>query len=129
MFKPRRPFKGSRPQTQCSLACRPQCKRTYSSPAEQRRQEGHRRRAVKRAVTYEAFEVEEIYERDGWRCGICSKPVNPKLKYPHYMSASLDHIVPLSKGGAHVRSNAQCSHWICNSRKTDGPGGQLLLFG
>lgn len=61
----------------------------------------------------------EIYERDGWICGICKDPVDPEAMWPDQMSASLDHIIPLAKGGAHSRENVQCSHWLCNSRKTD----------
>lgn len=33
------------------------------------------------------------------------------------MSASLDHVVPLSLGGAHTPENTQASHLICNGRK------------
>jgi 5-methylcytosine-specific restriction endonuclease McrA len=45
------------------------------------------------------------------------------------MRASLDHITPIARGGGHTRDNVQCSHWLCNARKSDGAGGQLLLFG
>lgn len=34
------------------------------------------------------------------------------------MSASLDHVVPLSKGGDHTRSNSVVAHLICNIRKS-----------
>jgi 5-methylcytosine-specific restriction endonuclease McrA len=40
-----------------------------------------------------------------------------------------DHIVPLAAGGAHSYLNIQCACHECNSKKRDGPGGQLLLFG
>lgn len=128
-FKPARVASGVRPQVHCSLRCRPQSERTYSSPVEQKRAEGHRRRARKQAAGYERFDAQEIFQRDGWRCGLCRKTVNPALAFPHHMSASLDHIVPLSEGGKHTRANSQCAHWICNSRKSNGSGGQLRLFG
>lgn len=65
----------------------------------------------------EAFDYGEIYDRDGWVCGLCSEPVNPDLQWPDPMSVSLDHIVPVSRGGRHVRDNAQCSHLRCNVAK------------
>jgi 5-methylcytosine-specific restriction endonuclease McrA len=68
-----------------------------------------------------------VFERDGWICGICGKKVNPRLKYPDPRSASLDHIVPLNKGGDHVWSNVQLAHFGCNSGKRDHGGGQLRL--
>lgn len=72
---------------------------------------------------------EQIFERDGWVCQLCGKPVDRRLKFPHPMSASLDHITPISKGGEHVRVNVQCSHFSCNSRKNNKLGSQMLLFG
>ena len=35
------------------------------------------------------------------------------------MSASLDHIVPLSQGGTHTLGNVQLAHLVCNERKHD----------
>ena len=75
------------------------------------------RRARKAGATVESFRSEEIYERDGWVCQLCDGRVDRSLAWPEPMSASLDHIVPLSKGGAHSRANVQCSHLDCNVRK------------
>ncbi len=110
------------------MKCRRQpWRRIWESDEEQRRQAHHRRRARKRNATVERFSSAEIYERDGWRCGICGKAVDRRLKAPHHMAASLDHIMPLAVGGSHSRSNVQLAHWICNSRKTWVGGGQLKL--
>lgn len=53
-------------------------------------------------------------------CGICGRPVDKSLKYPHPLSAAIDHIVPISKGG-HPSSmdNLQLTHWQCNRQKSD----------
>ena len=77
----------------------------------------------------ERFRVRDIYERDGWVCGICHKRVNNRLKYPHPMSASLDHIVSIRHGGTHTRDNVQIAHLRCNVRAGTGNVKQLLLFG
>lgn len=79
----------------------------------------HRRRAIVRGAAAEKFKISEIYERDGWICQLCGEQVDPNLAYPDAMSASLDHVVPLSRGGAHVRTNVQLAHLICNIRKSD----------
>ena len=53
-------------------------------------------------------------------CGICGKPVDKSLRYPHPMSATVDHIIPVSKGG-HPSDidNLQLAHWCCNRQKSD----------
>lgn len=61
----------------------------------------------------------KIGERDNWICNICGKKVNKELKYPDIMSASLDHIIPLSMGGKHIESNVHISHLYCNIKKQD----------
>lgn len=71
------------------------------------------------AADAEKFDYAEIYERDGWICGICTEPVDRDLAWPDPMSVSLDHIIPVSRGGRHSRDNAQCSHLTCNIRKSD----------
>jgi 5-methylcytosine-specific restriction endonuclease McrA len=69
-----------------------------------------------------------IFERDGWICQVCKKKVRQDLKYPHPMSASLDHIKPLALGGSHTRTNVQLAHLRCNFKKGDVGGGQLRLL-
>lgn len=71
----------------------------------------------------------EIFERDGWKCQLCGRRIDRKAVFPDYLSAVLDHIVPISKGGLHTRQNVQCAHFICNSRRSDTGPAQMLLFG
>lgn len=53
-------------------------------------------------------------------CGICHRPVNFSLKSPDPMSAVVDHIIPVAKGG-HPSDidNLQLAHWTCNRQKSD----------
>lgn len=77
------------------------------------------RRALERGARVEKFSPRDIYDRDGWMCGICERPVDRDALYPDPQCASLDHVVPLSRGGEHSRANAQCSHLACNMAKSD----------
>lgn len=53
-------------------------------------------------------------------CAICGKPVDKKLKSPHPLSASVDHIIPLAKGGHPFDiANLQLAHRQCNRLKSD----------
>lgn len=90
----------------------------------------YRRRARAYGVEYEPIRALDIHERDRWRCGLCGDRIDRKLKVPHPMSATLDHIVPLARGGGHTRANVQSAHFICNCRKrAAGSGEQLALLG
>lgn len=80
------------------------------------------------AIPGERVEAPDIFARDKWLCGLCHRKVDKRLKWPHKMSASLDHITPLAEGGAHAAYNLQCAHLLCNWLKQDGPGGQMRLF-
>jgi 5-methylcytosine-specific restriction endonuclease McrA len=99
--------------------------------AERRIAERNRQLAIKTTIA-EKFTAEEIFKRDGWRCHICRKSVRrePRFNWDP-LSASLDHIVPLSKGGAHIRENVACAHLKCNQAKraSMGAGVQPLLVG
>lgn len=87
---------------------------------DRRRANYHRRRALKKSLPAESFRPSEIFDRDGWVCGICSEVVDKDVAYPHSSSPSLDHIVPLSRGGHHTRDNVQLAHLSCNVRKGAG---------
>lgn len=53
-------------------------------------------------------------------CGICGRPVDKSLRYPHPMSATVDHIIPIARGGhPSDLDNLQLAHWTCNRQKSD----------
>ena len=76
-----------------------------------------RQELMRGAATAEPVIPADVFARDGWTCGLCGEPVDADLPYPHPMSKSLDHVLPLSRGGAHVESNVQLAHLSCNIRK------------
>lgn len=53
-------------------------------------------------------------------CGICGKPVDFSIKYPHPLSPCIDHIIPVAHGGhPSDLDNLQLAHWTCNRQKSD----------
>lgn len=87
-----------------------------------------RRRARLRNAEIEDFTRLEIADRDGWVCQICRKPISRTASWPDPRSLSIDHVVPLSAGGAHSRVNCQASHLRCNLSKHTGGTDQLRLL-
>lgn len=88
-----------------------------------------RRRAAQRRADAQNVDRTTVGERDGWRCGVCHRKVDCTLTYPHPMSQSLDHVVPLTEGGLHTYANTRITHLSCNlSRGRHGGGEQLALL-
>lgn len=53
-------------------------------------------------------------------CGICGKPVDFSYKYPHPLSPTVDHIIPIARGGhPSALENLQLAHRCCNRQKSD----------
>lgn len=77
----------------------------------------HKRRAMEKFAFVEEVDSTLVYERDGWRCGICGGSISPSKRWPDSGSVTLDHIIPISKGGRHEYANCQAAHFGCNSRK------------
>lgn len=64
----------------------------------------------------------KVVRRDKNICQICGKTCNPKDKSWGSLGPdfpTLDHIIPLAKGGTHTWNNVQCACAICNSNKRD----------
>lgn len=91
----------------------------------------HRRRKQRlREAHVENVSRIAVLDRDKWVCHLCCKKIRKTLRYPHQMSASLDHVIPISAGGSHEMANVRAAHLICNVRKRDRGGNeQLLLIG
>lgn len=70
----------------------------------------------------ESFTSAEIFERDDFTCWLCGGKALPGVPKNHPQRATLEHVVPLSRGGAHTRANVRCAHLLCNLRK----GGKVL---
>ncbi|MFF4791835.1 HNH endonuclease [Streptomyces sp. NPDC001276] len=81
--------------------------------------DARRRALVAEARTEDVFAPIEVHTRDNWTCRLCLLPIDPEVAWPDPMSPSIDHRIPLSRGGAHALSNVQSAHLGCNSRKCD----------
>lgn len=71
----------------------------------------------------------DLGDRDGWRCHLCRKRVDKRLKWPNAMCATQDHLIPISDGGDDEPENIALAHYRCNSRRGTGGVVQLALIG
>lgn len=69
----------------------------------------------------------DIANRDNWTCHICGKKVRKNIQLSHRLAPSVDHLVPISHGGADVLENTALAHRGCNSSRGTKGTAQLRL--
>lgn len=77
------------------------------------------RQARKRAGGGELVSPWKVFERDRWLCWICGSATSARYLAADPLSPTMDHVTPISRGGAHSYANIKCAHAICNARKSD----------
>jgi 5-methylcytosine-specific restriction endonuclease McrA len=95
---------------------------------------GHRRRADEYGCEYKTgLSWRLLLAEDGPACWLCGEDVDPADKRLSGRSwtvgvrhPSVDHVVPLARGGHHVRSNVRLAHMGCNSARGAGRGAEVL---
>ena len=63
--------------------------------------------------------ADEVVRTYGNNCAVCSEPIDLTLLRTNKMGLTVDHWIPLSKGGSDDLSNLRPAHWICNLKKSN----------
>ena len=107
-------------QIYCSKEC---CDKSYCRIKEIRRRE----KIFENGRVNYKISLDKLIRRDDGICQICGEPID-KNDYTRTNEGyfvvgnsypSLDHIVPVNKGGTHTWDNVQLAHHYCNSVKSD----------
>ena len=61
----------------------------------------------------------EIFERDDYLCHFCGKQTEKTTIVPYDHAPTIDHLMPLAKGGLHTRANVATACFKCNWMKSD----------
>lgn len=60
-----------------------------------------------------------VFVVDSWRCRLCGEPTEVRQVVPHPRAPTVDHAIPVARGGGEDFGNLLCAHFLCNSRKRD----------
>lgn len=85
---------------------------TYRADSGPMLEKNARRRALKKAANVGVVNYTVLLELHGLGCYLCGGEISPD-------DLHMDHVVPLSRGGAHSMENIRPSHAACNLRKSD----------
>lgn len=88
-------------------------KKNYYSP---------KRRAI--MAKGEVINHTEVFDEHGWICHLCGEEISRFATRDDWMRVTLDHIIPLSRGGQHIRSNVAPAHYRCNMQKGNSLTGE-----
>ena len=61
--------------------------------------------------------MDEVGERDGWRCWLCDKPVDPQMSVNDPRGPSVDAIITKAKSKSKGAVEERLAHRGCNTRK------------
>lgn len=109
-------------QITCSAECRDENKRRVQ------RAKASRRRAYLHDAFVEDVHIDQLIDVYGPRCSLCGDPLAMAEAVPHPLAPTIDHVIPLARGGRHESSNCLPAHFICNSTKRDAVEGSADLL-
>lgn len=96
--------------------CSDECRRKHSN----RYHEINRRGKIKKNGTVDySISLQRLVKRDKYICHICGKTVDMAADTNASTYGSIDHVIPISKGGTHTWDNVMLAHRDCNTAKRD----------
>jgi 5-methylcytosine-specific restriction endonuclease McrA len=107
---------------------RKRCKRCQFISQATRQDANYAKRAHIKSTGDQDISWRTVGERDSWICHLCLRkvPQRPgKAKSPK--GATVDHLIPLARGGEHIWENVGLAHRDCNMSRNVGGNAQLKL--
>jgi 5-methylcytosine-specific restriction endonuclease McrA len=89
----------------------------YKNNPDKAREIAQARRARELDAFVENVERKIVFQADNYTCQLCGITCPQDAVYPAKNFATLDHIVPLSRGGLHCYDNVQTLCFSCNCAK------------
>lgn len=94
------------------ICCSPECSRKHDNAL-------HDHRAARNGAPDTSITLSRLYRRDGGVCKICGRELNFEVDPQSGEYPSIDHIIPLARGGLHQWNNVQLACRRCNWEKGD----------
>lgn len=107
----------------CRLKAKQKYRRQY------KRELGSHRKKVRKGGGFWNSQVKRsiVFRKDKHRCYICKAKCRTDNEWNHPLAATVDMVVPASKGGDWDYHNLRCACRGCNSHKSDRLVGQMTL--
>ena len=97
--------------------------KTCSKECGKRLKHAHKHKRIpKSQLVDKDITLEALYKRDFGVCYLCGKPCDWNDKKDMIVGPtypSIDHMIPVSRGGLHAWTNVKLAHFECNWKKSD----------
>ena len=100
-------------KSKTSCICSDECRRKAENHRYTLKKDARRRKAQTKET--KTITLQKLFKRDGGICWICGKPCDITAHYNANNYPSVDHLLPISKGGKDEWSNIKLAHRICNT--------------
>jgi predicted nucleic acid-binding Zn ribbon protein len=90
---------------------------------ESERKKNHTRRGIGEMT----MTVKDLARRDGAKCNICQRKIDMNKSGLQALGPTIDHILPVSKGGTNDPSNLALAHRRCNVLRGNRQPAQMML--
>lgn len=97
--------------------CSDSCKRKWNNRLREKRKSERTRKAKQNGKYDSTITLEKIYKRDKGRCYICGKKLKINTFYNDPFAPTIEHVIPIIKGGTHSWDNVKLSCRSCNNLK------------
>lgn len=133
------PTNAGKDKVTCSLLCEQEHSREYARSYYARKMKSDplfvdkvrgyefKRKTIKLSAFVEDVSRDYVMARDKWTCHLCKEKIPKNAAWPDRLFGTLDHVMPLNKGGKHSYANIKAAHLTCNCSKNDKIIGQLGL--
>ena len=98
------------------VCCSSLCSKKYQNHKKQVKKD-YRFNLAKKNGKYEDITLAKLYKRDNGKCYICGKHLILNDKYNRPDAPTIEHVVPISKGGTNTWSNVKLACRECNVKK------------
>lgn len=100
------------------------CSSKCCAKATEARKDANRRKKIQNALVDKDISLEKLYKRDNGICSICGGKCDwsdHQYRGRYFIVGktypSIDHVIPLAKGGTHSWDNVKLAHHSCNTAK------------
>lgn len=106
----------------CSLAC----KKKWNNRLREKRKSLRTKKAKENGKYDNTITLEKVFKRDKGICYICGKKLTLDTFYNNPLAPTIEHVIPIIKGGTHTWNNVKLACRRCNNLKGSKLGKELL---